>query len=47
MKKVEENLSLSREWEVLISEDPYSESLINYIVNKYEVQLVLIGIKTR
>jgi hypothetical protein len=22
--------------EVLISEDPYSESLINYIVNKYE-----------
>jgi hypothetical protein len=28
MKKVEENLSLCREWEVLISEDPYSESLI-------------------
>jgi hypothetical protein len=30
--------------EVLISEDPYSEALINYIVNKYEV-LALIGNK--
>jgi hypothetical protein len=37
----------SSEWEVLISEDPYSEALINYIVNKYEVQLALIGNKKK
>jgi hypothetical protein len=30
-----------------LSEDPYSEALINYIVNKYEVQLALIGNKIR
>jgi hypothetical protein len=27
--------------------DPYSEALINYIVNKYEVQLALIGNKNK
>ncbi|MCK0157662.1 universal stress protein [Cellulophaga sp. F20128] len=46
-EKVEEKFRSSTEWEVLISEDPYSESLINYIVNKYEVQLALIGNKNR
>jgi len=46
-EKVSEKFTASSEWEVLISEDPYSESLINYIVNKYEVQLALIGNKNR
>ncbi len=44
-EKVEEKFTSSVEWEVLISEDPYSESLINYIVNKYKIQLALIGNK--
>jgi nucleotide-binding universal stress UspA family protein len=46
-EKVEEKFKSSVEWEVLISEDPYSESLIKYIVNKYEVQLALIGNKNK
>jgi nucleotide-binding universal stress UspA family protein len=46
-EKVEEKFTSSTEWEVLISEDPYSESLINYIVNKYEIQLALIGNKNK
>lgn len=46
-EKVEEKFKSSVECQVLISEDPYSESLINYIVNKYEVQLALIGNKNK
>ena len=46
-EKVEDKFTASAEWEVLISEDPYSESLINYIVNKYDIQLALIGNKNR
>ena len=46
-EKVEEKFTSSAEWEVLISEDPYTESLINYIVNKYEIQLALIGNKNK
>ena len=46
-EKVEKQFKSSAQWEVLISEDPYSESLINYIVNKYEIQLALIGNKNR
>lgn len=44
---VAEKFTSTADWEVLISEDPYSESLINYIVNKYTVQLALIGNKNR
>lgn len=32
-------------WEVLISEDPYTESLINYITHKYAVDLAILGNK--
>ncbi|MEJ1224007.1 universal stress protein [Sediminicola sp. 1XM1-17] len=46
-EKVTEKFTATVPWEVLISEDPYSESLINYIVNKYEVQLALIGKKNK
>ncbi|WP_034921346.1 universal stress protein [Gillisia sp. CAL575] len=46
-EKVEKKFKAPVEWEVLISEDPYSESLINYIVNKYEIQLAIIGNKNK
>jgi len=46
-EKVENKFKAPVEWEVLISEDPYSESLINYIVNKYEIQLAIIGNKNK
>lgn len=46
-EKVEEKFKAPVDWEVLISEDPYSESLINYIVNKYEIQLAIIGNKNK
>jgi len=32
-------------WEVLISDDPYTESLINYITNKYHITTVVLGNK--
>ncbi|MEX0811935.1 MAG: universal stress protein [Chitinophagales bacterium] len=32
-------------WEVLISEDTYTESLISYIANKYSIDLMLLGNK--
>jgi nucleotide-binding universal stress UspA family protein len=44
-EKVEENFKGDIEWEVLISEDPYSESLIKYVVEKYGIQLVIVGNK--
>ncbi|MGS2761403.1 universal stress protein [Sinomicrobium sp. M5D2P9] len=34
-------------WEVLISNDSYTESLIAYIVNKYAIHLTLVGSKNR
>jgi len=46
-EKVEEKFKAPVAWEVLISEDPYSESLINYIANKYDIQLALIGNKNK
>lgn len=32
-------------WEVLISDDPYTESLINYICNKLQINSILLGNK--
>jgi nucleotide-binding universal stress UspA family protein len=46
-EKVETHFSGKAEWEVLISEDPYTESLINYITNKYYIDLVMVGNKNR
>ncbi len=46
-EKIAEKFTSSAAWEVLISEDPYSESLINYIVDKYVIQLALIGNKNK
>ncbi len=42
---VSENFTSETEKKVLISEDPYTESLINYIANKYQIDLVLVGNK--
>lgn len=44
-EKVQEHFKAEIDWEVLISEDPYSESLIKYVVEKYAVQLVIVGNK--
>ena len=46
-EKITEKFTAPVAWEVLISEDPYSESLINYIVDKYVIQLALIGNKNK
>lgn len=46
-EKVSERFTGKAEWEVLISEDPYTESLINYIVNKYSVGLAILGNKNK
>ena len=44
-EKVQEHFKAEIDWEVLISEDPYSESLIKYVVDKYEIQLAIVGNK--
>src|SRR5690625_904023 len=44
-ENVEDLFKASVSWEVLISEDPYTETLINYIVDKYDINLVLLGNK--
>lgn len=43
--KVKENFKATARWEVLISEDPYSESLIKYVVEKYAIDLAIVGNK--
>lgn len=44
-EKVEEKFKSGAKWEVLISEDPYSESLLKYVADKYAVQLAIVGNK--
>lgn len=44
-EKVQQHFEADIEWDVLISEDPYSESLIKYVVDKYAVQLAIVGNK--
>ncbi|MCC8360339.1 universal stress protein [Salinimicrobium sediminilitoris] len=44
-EKVKTHFSAPANWEVLISEDPYSESLLKYIVDKYGIDLALVGNK--
>ncbi|UBZ09709.1 universal stress protein [Leeuwenhoekiella palythoae] len=43
--KIEERFTGSMSWEVLISEDSNTESLIHYIVNKYQIDLTIVGNK--
>lgn len=44
-EKVKEHFSASANWEVFISEDPYSETLLKYIVEKYRIDLAIVGNK--
>lgn len=44
-EKVKTHFKAPVNWEVLISEDPYSESLIKYIAEKYQVDLAIVGNK--
>ncbi|WP_224488066.1 universal stress protein [Robertkochia flava] len=44
-EKVARNFKADVPTEVLISEDPYTEALINYVVQRYTIDLLLIGNK--
>ena len=44
-EKVGKHFKADAKWEVLISEDPYSESLIKYIADKYAINLAIVGNK--
>ncbi|MCX2679560.1 universal stress protein [Galbibacter sp. EGI 63066] len=44
---IEEHFTAPVDWEVLISEDPNTESLIQYISQKYMIQLTLLGNKRK
>lgn len=44
-EKIEEKFKANISWEVLISEDSNTESLIDYVVNKYQIHLTIIGNK--
>jgi nucleotide-binding universal stress UspA family protein len=44
-EKVKKHFKAPASWEVLISEDPYSESLIKYIAEKYNIDLAILGNK--
>lgn len=44
-EKVEQLFNANSNWEVLISEDPYSESLIKYVADKYAIDLAIMGNK--
>ncbi len=45
-EKIENRFSAPARWEVLISEDSNTESLIHYTANKYQIDLVLVGNKS-
>ena len=45
-EKVANHFDADTASEVLISEDPYTESLINYVVHKYGIDLVVVGNKS-
>lgn len=44
-EKVSENFKAKAETDILISEDHYTESLINYVANKYLIDLLIVGNK--
>ncbi|WP_081209363.1 universal stress protein [Salegentibacter sediminis] len=43
--KISNSFKSNTPWEVLTSEDPYTESLINYITHKYSIDLAILGNK--
>ncbi|HEY9185902.1 MAG TPA: universal stress protein [Salegentibacter sp.] len=44
-EKISSSFKSNTAWEVLISEDPYTESLIHYISHKYSINLAILGNK--
>lgn len=44
-EKVSQLFTAKCNWEVFISEDPYSESLIKYVADKYAINLAIVGNK--
>ena len=44
-EKIDQHFTASIEWDILISDDPYTESLMSYIVNKYSIDLLILGNK--
>lgn len=42
---IEKNFKANIEWDILISDDPYTESLLSYVVNKYSIDLMILGNK--
>ncbi len=46
-KTIQDHFDAKVEWEFLISEDVYTESLIKYTANKYQIDLVIVGNKNR
>lgn len=46
-EKVSKLFKANVPYQVLISEDPYTESLMNYIVQKYGINLVILGNKSK
>lgn len=44
-ENIEKNFEADVSWDVLISDDPYTESLISYVVNKYSIDLLVLGNK--
>jgi len=44
-EKIDQHFTSEIEWDILISDDPYTESLISYIVNKYSIDLLILGNK--
>lgn len=42
---VSDHFTAKVDWEVLISDDPYTESLMSYVVNKYNIDLLVLGNK--
>ena len=44
-EKIEQRFTAKVNWEVLISEDSNTESLIDYVANKYRINLTIVGNK--
>ncbi|QTY25839.1 universal stress protein [Flavobacterium sp. CS20] len=44
-EQISKVMNVNSNWELLISDDPYTESLINYISQKYHINTVLLGNK--
>ncbi|ADF53848.1 universal stress protein [Zunongwangia profunda] len=44
-EKITNSFDAEVEWDTLIAEDPYTESIFNHIVNKYYIDMILVGNK--